>query len=426
MKPQKIANITLGMTTAGTFAAYPFIQYPLGALLFAGCSAATIGGWADTFAVSALFGKPLKHVPYPRFIRTDIIRKKREDLTTALAGIVQNELLTEERIQEEIQSIDMAGLLHSYIYENGGQEAITDIVQRLLADVLRELDLIEMADTLQQTLLDQAESMQVHELLAMIIDWSLQHGYDDQVIHFLVDELSKFVQTSRFELAVAALVKEVLASYEAGSSIRKGLNYVAKLNKDTLTAKIIQGISAILQDFKHRESSQRAAISAWLHSFSVRLREDSILQQQLNAGKHKLITLIRERVQVTDVFQAQLEAYQQAAVSRESNSDSNTILFPWVKDVIEQLLAKGIGENAAHLEQMDDVMKTKLIQSIPSWHAGIGKIVRDKLNTYNDDELIALFQEKAGNDLHFIRLSGTVVGGAIGMVLYLIFTLMGS
>ena len=53
-------------------------------------------------------------------------------------------------------------------------------------------------------------------------------------------------------------------------------------------------------------------------------------------------------------------------------------------------------------------------------HAFITQMVRERLEDFSDDELIAFVESRVDDDLQMIRINGSVVGAMAGMVLFLI------
>ena len=69
---------------------------------------------------------------------------------------------------------------------------------------------------------------------------------------------------------------------------------------------------------------------------------------------------------------------------------------------------------------MDAFIKELLISFINKKHGTIGVIVRDRINLFSTEELVDLIEGVAGNDLQMIRINGSVVGGIVGMLTYLL------
>ena len=53
-------------------------------------------------------------------------------------------------------------------------------------------------------------------------------------------------------------------------------------------------------------------------------------------------------------------------------------------------------------------------------HSLVGALVEEQMNRLSDQDLTELIQARVGEDLNWIRLNGTFVGGLIGLVLYLL------
>jgi hypothetical protein len=62
------------------------------------------------------------------------------------------------------------------------------------------------------------------------------------------------------------------------------------------------------------------------------------------------------------------------------------------------------------------------VQLIEQHHALVGKLVEEQMNRLSDERLSELIEDKVGEDLNWIRLNGTFVGGLVGVLLYLSFS----
>ena len=61
-----------------------------------------------------------------------------------------------------------------------------------------------------------------------------------------------------------------------------------------------------------------------------------------------------------------------------------------------------------------------LCRVIQNEHDLIGGMVRETLAAYTDQDLNQFVEEKAGNDLQWIRINGSMIGGVVGLLLFLI------
>ena len=102
------AHCLLAGAAAAAVCAWPWAQGSLAAdFIHHTALAATIGGLADWWGVTALFKRPLG-INAPG---TDVLRNNYERLTTGLADFVSNDLLTAENVMQAVGRENFAKLL---------------------------------------------------------------------------------------------------------------------------------------------------------------------------------------------------------------------------------------------------------------------------------------------------------------------------
>ena len=113
MRKKGLATAVLAASAAGA-AGFGWLASSAGGflpgLLAHGCLAATIGGLADWFAVTAIFRKPLG-ISY----RTEILRRNRPRIMRALAEFAGSDLLSREHVLESLSKQDFSEMLARYL-----------------------------------------------------------------------------------------------------------------------------------------------------------------------------------------------------------------------------------------------------------------------------------------------------------------------
>lgn len=104
-------------------------------LLNAIFSAAMIGGFADLLAIYALFNKIIFDA------HSDILRKKRIELTNAIVDFATKDLLNVGNIKQEVDKLPYSKLLIKYITKYRGREKICFTVQTAIKSILKQVDL---------------------------------------------------------------------------------------------------------------------------------------------------------------------------------------------------------------------------------------------------------------------------------------------
>ena len=111
MQNKTKATVTLAACATVAAGTFPFANSGfLFGLLNHGFIAATIGGLADWFAVTALFHKPLG-ISY----RTEILKRNRKRISDAVIEFVGDDLLNTENIMETLKSENAAKLLIDFL-----------------------------------------------------------------------------------------------------------------------------------------------------------------------------------------------------------------------------------------------------------------------------------------------------------------------
>ncbi|OPA81012.1 hypothetical protein BVG16_01305 [Paenibacillus selenitireducens] len=410
MRIHKIVNMSIIGSAFGILVTFPFQDTWWGGLLFTACSAATIGGLADTFAVKALFGDPLGF-RWPRFMGTRIIQRKREELIGELVNMVQNELLTISSIEAKLNEYNIADVIMTYVKQHGGREAIHDLVQGLLEHIVNHMDREDLARNIQAFVFNHADHVQVSDLVADLGDWAIRHQYDEKVIQFILDEIMKMVHTREFRSVVEKLVQSVLLSYEGDKVHRKKFNALLKLDASKIEHLLISYIERLAAS----DHPLRKQLKAFIEQGVQRIRVDEQLRHRIEAGKMTFIRSIEPYVHFDVLMNEYFATHQQTAVADETG---NVVLFPWLSKKIDDEISK-LEHSDDRLNQLDAAIKTGLIQWIEQKQSYIGRVVEEKLNAYSEEDLIDLLQEKADHDLQYIRLNGTLIGAIVGGLLYI-------
>ncbi|MDP4091174.1 MAG: DUF445 family protein, partial [Bacillota bacterium] len=83
-------------------------------------------------------------------------------------------------------------------------------------------------------------------------------------------------------------------------------------------------------------------------------------------------------------------------------------------------IASRFERNHEWQKKADEQLKQLLYRIIDRVHENIELMVRENLNRYTDSMLVDLIESKAGNDLQLIRINGSVVGGLVGILIFVI------
>lgn len=410
----------LALSAAGILAAFPFQHTFGGGLLFAACSAATIGGLADSFAISALFGNPLK-VRWPSWMGTHIIARNRERLIGELVDMVEKELLTVEAIQETLDELNLAEVVVRYLTEHGGAESTKELAEKLAADLLGRADAEELAAGIQAFLMNRADTVQIADLIADVAEWSVKNGYDDRIITFTAGQFAKLAATPQFGELIERFAAAAIRSYEGDKFRRRMVDFTAGLNAHAISAKVQSFFVQFLKELEQEDHPHRAQLRGKIQELVRRLREDEALRQKVELVKQRLLAAADGKLKLGEYLSARLETLRSKLLEQddpeEGGSESKPVV--WLRGQLDRLIGR-LDDDQELQTSVDRMIKRGLMSWISQKHAMIGVMVKEKLSAFSEDDLIDLVKEKAGKDLQYIRLNGMLVGSFVGIILYFV------
>ena len=140
MKKKYKATGVLALSVMGAAATslWP-IQGLLGNIIHTGFLAATIGGMADWFAVTAIFRKPLG-IAY----KTEILIRNRQRIMEAIVEFAGQDLLSTSNVMSFVQKQNVAELLAKYI-DSQGKERLSVLTTDIAEELLGQMDVAALS-----------------------------------------------------------------------------------------------------------------------------------------------------------------------------------------------------------------------------------------------------------------------------------------
>lgn len=391
----RTANLTLGGITLGFLLSYPFHSSFIGGLISSGCSAGMIGGFADWFAVTALFRRPLG-IRTGKVMRTEIIPHNRERIFVALANMVQHELLSQDVLRRKLSVWDFSKVLIQIISEPEVQKNISLLLNKLSDDLTSQQCGTEEGKRRFDRLLEESlGSLNLAQTMAEVLEFSLEHGDVDQLINIICQTMSRYMDQPEVKDALITMIEAALIRYGEDNPTRK------------MVGKFLPSPSVLAQGFHYKvtTSLEDGTVEHWLktflQSFVLELKTKPSLQDRLN----KLINDLIHGWGTSTHPPAGLSMIEQLLKELRANWLSYLEKFEQNKDL---------------RIKVDEKVKQVLELQIGFHHNAIGRMVREGLDPLTDEKLVELIEGKAGNDLQMIRINGSVVGGLVGMLIYVL------
>lgn len=402
-----IATATLVGAAAGFFLSYPYQHTFWGGLSTSAFSAALVGGLADWYAVTALFRKPLQ-IPY----RTAIIPKNRERILKAIITMVEEELLTVNNIKETLGQVGLAKLIMHYAGQAEARQQLHSLVSDLVLMAGGAIDAGKAADRLDLLLQENADKIKFSPLAGQALEWSLASGFVEELIDFTIAEIKHMTGEKYMADIIATMYSGALRDYAARQNQRKLAGWILEnllsLNPATVAGLIQEQVAEFLEGMHSYDHPLRQRLRSWLVELAGNLQTDALFSQQAEQKLRPLAVKLAKRL-----------GEQQAAEPE--------VAAGWSKWLIRQVikLADELTDDESRQKKVDTLLIDYFVEWVEKNQGEIGGFIANWLAGFSDDELVDYIETRVMNDLQMIRINGSIVGGLVGIVLFLVITAVG-
>ena len=412
-RQRRLALLVLLAAVALAVAAYPLRTRWWGGFILAIAEAGIVGGLADWFAVTALFRHPLG-LPIPH---TAIIPANWELMAQRVGTMVGDRVLTKDYVTHEISRFDIAELLARAAerIKPADLEAAVRAVARWAAEQVTSSATGDAALWLTRL----ARANPIAPLLATGIEISRKQGWDQRLIEAVAAALIEALDRPDFRTTVGDLVDEVLAGYRAQMGvyprILMGLaNTFGLIDRERLVTALHTALKKIADD---PDDPLRRRLTETLAALPERLRTDPALAARVEAAKEELLA----SPAVARLLEDAAVGLRKIVIADLAAQPSE--LVSWITARLDRA-RRTLAEDTALRQSLDRWLKERLTEAVDRYHDRIARFIERGVHALGPEGAVRLIEEHAGDDLQYIRVNGTVVGGLAGGGLYAIHLLL--
>ena len=408
LKRSKQLALALLLAAAATFIVTLFLPpnfWVLGVKAIA--EAAMVGALADWFAVVALF----RRVPLPLIARhTAIIPRNKDRIGENLGRFVQEKFLDTDSLLALIRRNNPAQLLAQWLNAPGN----ADRVGRHLLQVMRGF-------------LDLTDDARIQQFLRRAVHRALDKVDLTQSSAMILDSLTK---NNRHQALLDAAIEQLLQLLHKPGT------------REFIALQIVRWLK--------REHPVKAKVlpTEWLGEHSATLvanAVDSILDEvardqghELRLGFNRAVQRLIDQLKNDPEMAARAESVKQWLKEDESLNRYIGELWQdlraWLKRDLSsddsrvqervRLAALWLGETLLADEALRSSMNQHLEDAArsvaPEFAAFLTRHISDTVKSWDARDMSQQIELNIGRDLQFIRINGTLVGGTIGLLLYLL------
>jgi len=442
MRNKRIADLSVGvlitLVIIMTFIKMNFVNNEWFEMFSFVIEAALVGAIADWFAITALFEEPflIRRIPVIAS-HTAIISKNRKSIVDAVANMVQNELLSKKVLRSKIEGINIADSLISFVDNNIRTKS--ELYEKLIhyfIEKMGSVDTLEFAKFLETHMKRKSETMDISHYIYEGITQGMQRSEFKEILNIILDSVIEYVNRDSTRNIIEGVANDILKK-EANSIVMEKIIGILKsvnaINTSDITISILKQSNKLLLNLKNEDDLLRLEIIDRIKQFFEKINSDNIVKTDIEKWKIKIIKeislqdylneIIKNIIKVitekeTYLCNIQIDDCKKSETNLLSTQDITSIIA-WIKTQLENSW-NNLKDDHVNKENIDEFLKESVFNFIESKYQNIGQIVKQVLNNMNDEALNNFVKQKAGNELHGIRLNGCIVGALFGGFVFII------
>ena len=368
--------------------------------------AAVVGGVADWFAVTALFRKPLGF-PW----HTALITRHRDRVISAMADMIEHELLTIHSIKQRVDKICFVSLLIDWVEHRDGKLLLKRLFINHSIDILAGIDTKATSLYVDDMLKNRIREMNLSLHVRRAIQWAVKHKQYEKLIICIIDECIPMIQSSGTQKYIYQQLLKIREK-QTRSIFEKAVFWLGEQTDSINLSEAADAVHEELLAALHAAKQTDHTLYKWVHDKLLVMIEELESQDSwpeiLENWKHA----VADEMDTTQIA----NDFIQIAVEDVENS-SNSPILRWLDDQMQIYWGNFIQNQQAQI-WLEAGIKQAVYKLIENEHRLIGIIVKNVLNTFSDEDLNQFIENKAGDDLQWIRINGCVVGGFVGLGLF--------
>jgi uncharacterized membrane-anchored protein YjiN (DUF445 family) len=255
----------------------------------------------------------------------------------------------------------------------------------------------------------------VAPLLATTLRIARRQGWDQRILDGAFSVLGGAMERPEFRHAVGEVIDDLLTRYRERLGVYPRLfmglaTMLGVLDRDRLVAALHVGLREVARDRDHPLRAQGTEVLADLER---RLSDDPALVARVEAAKVELLQAPAVAALVDEAAEALTRALRADLAGERSE------LAAWLAERLDRARVALMADSALRAE-IDAWARARLTELIERHHGRIAEFIENGVRALGPEGAVRLIEEHAGDDLQYIRVNGTVVGGLAGGAIYAI------
>ena len=369
--------------------------------------AAMVGALADWFAVRALF----RRVPLPLIGRhTAIIARNKDRIGVQLAQFVRDKFLDADSLVALLRRHDVVERLAQWLVLPANAQLLGQQVARMAAALLEMLQDRQVEHFIQKAARTLIGQIDLSRTLATVLGALTHHGRHQALLSDALAQLIATLQNEETRTWLARTIVQWLKTEHPRKEKMLPTDWLGDQGA-ALMAHALEGLLAEVA--RNPEHELRARFDEAVHTLIERLQTDADWAQKAEEVRHYLQTDATLGGYVQELWRG-----MRAALLRDLQDEHSAV----ARNVgaMGQWLGQSLARDAALRQALNERLQDWVQGLAPDVSQLVAQHIQDTVQRWDAQELADLVELHIGKDLHYIRINGTLVGGLIGLVLFVV------
>lgn len=369
--------------------------------------AAMVGALADWFAVSALF----RHVPIPLVGRhTAIIPRNKARIADNLALFVQDKFLSTGSLLTLIRRHDPAQMVANWLSHPDNAARLGGYLLKLVRGFLDLADDQRIQAFMRQAIHKAIDKIDLSQSTAMVLESLTKNNRHQSLLDDAIAQLLQLVNQPGTHEFIAQQVIRWLKHEHPLKEKMLPTEWLGEKSAEMAASAVRSILNDIEQDGTHEI---RLAFNRAIQRLIVRLRNDP--EMQLKAEEIKAYL---KQDQALNSYISQLWGDLRGWLKADLDKDDSTLHEK--VSAAGQWLGETLKQDANLRASLNQHMEDAATSAAPAFSAFLSRHISDTVKSWDAGEMSHQVELNIGKDLQRIRINGTLVGGVIGLILYLL------
>jgi uncharacterized membrane-anchored protein YjiN (DUF445 family) len=369
--------------------------------------AAMVGALADWFAVVALF----KRVSIPIVsTHTEIIPKNKDKIADNLAIFVRDKFLDVDSIVALIQKHDPAQKAADWLSAPNNAKKLGAYLVRITAGMLDVIEDRAVQKFMVKAIHAMLDKIDLSQSAGMLLDVMTKNNRHQALLNEGIHQFASILAEEETQTFIAEGIVDWLKEEHPIAEKIMPSGWVGRTGADIA----VKAASRLLTEINEApDHPLRIKFDNYTQTFIARLKTDPDFFEKAEEIKRYL-----KNDATFNTYMGELWRDVKEWLKRDC-ADEHSVLHKKITAAGEWL-GKTLAEDASLRQSLNQHMEDAATTMAPDFATFLTTHIRDTVKGWDSKEMSRQIELNIGKDLQYIRINGTIVGGCIGCLLYLI------